>query len=215
MIRIGVTAGIGAGKTTVCKEFEKMKIPVYYSDYWAKWIMVNDERVKEQLIQLLGSDTYQTDGLLNRKYIANLIFNDTELEKKVQLILKEPFVNHLNEWCKTQEENMSDCFYALVESAIFFETNTTHHVDLILGIDAPLNMRISRAMKRDGAPENEIMRRVKLQNHDENMKSCDFVLNNTNKVDMRHQVNKFHHTFVKIAYLSYGISVQRGGARIR
>jgi len=216
MIRIGITAGIGAGKTTVCQEFEKvMKIPVYYSDHWAKWLMVNDPQVKQDIINLLGADSYQPDGLLNRKHIGDLIFNNLELEKKVQIILKEPFKKHLDNWCKEQEENMSDCHYALIESAIFYETNTSNQVDLMVGVDAPLNMRIARAMKRDMVTEAEVMRRIKLQKHDENMKYCDFIIHNSNKEEMVKQTRGLHITLIKIAYLALGISVNCGGVSIR
>ena len=216
MIRIGITAGIGAGKTTVCQEFEKtMQIPVYYSDHWAKWLMVNDPQVKDEIIKLLGPESYQPDGLLNKKHIGGLIFNNKELEKKVQMILKVPFSEHLDNWCKEQEEKMSDCHYALIESAIFYETNTSNQVDLMIGVDAPLNMRIARAMKRDMVTEAEVMQRMKLQNHDENMKYCDFIIHNTNKEEMVQQARGLHLTLVRIAYLALGISVQRGGVSIR
>ena len=173
MLRIGLTGGIGSGKSTVAKIFEVLGIPVYYADDAAKRLMNEDESLKEQIIGSFGSGSY-TDGKLNRSYIAKIVFNDKE---KLELLnsLTHPAVMHdSEEWMKAQTAP-----YTIREAALIFESGIHKHLDYVVGVSSPEELRIERATKRDNVSHEEVQKRMKNQmDEDEKMKRCDFVIYN-------------------------------------
>jgi dephospho-CoA kinase len=173
MLRIGLTGGIGSGKSTVAKIFEVLGIPVYYADDAARKLMNEDENLKQEIIRHFGNDSY-LDGKLNRSYIAKMVFNNKE---KLALLnsLTHPAVMHDSEkWIKMQTAP-----YAIREAALIFESGINKSLDHVIGVSSPEALRIERTMKRDNVSREEVLKRMKSQmDEDEKIKRCDFVIYN-------------------------------------
>jgi len=187
MLRIGLTGGIGSGKSTVAKIFEVLGIPVYYADDAAKRLMNEDENLKEQITHHFGSDSY-IDGKLNRSFIAKMVFNHKE---KLELLnsLTHPAVMHDSEkWIAAQTTP-----YAIREAALIFESGIYKHLDYVIGVSSPEELRIERTMKRDNVSREEVLKRMKSQ-MDENKKInlCDFVIYNNEEQFIMPQVLALH-----------------------
>ncbi len=173
VLRIGLTGGIGSGKSVVAKVFETLGIPVYYADDEAKMLMNTNAGLKAAIIKNFGERSY-TNGELNRKYIASIVFND---EKKLELLnsLTHPAtIRDAEEWIKQQTSA-----YIIKEAALLFESGAGKILDYVIGVYAPLPIRIKRVIARDGVTEEEIMKRIMRQmDEEEKMKRCDFVITN-------------------------------------
>jgi len=187
MLRIGLTGGIGSGKSTVAKIFEVLGIPVYYADDEAKRLMNEDESLKQQIVQHFGKESYAADKL-NRSYIASIVFNN---ETKLALLnsLTHPItIRHADEWMKKQTAP-----YIIKEAALLFESHANEHLDKIIGVDAPQSLRIQRVMLRDKVSSEDVMKRINRQMDDaEKMKRCDFVIKNDEQELLLPQVMKLH-----------------------
>ncbi len=187
MLSVGLTGGIGSGKSTVAKIFELLGIPVYYADVAAKRLMNEDERLRQQIVTHFGSDAY-TDGKLNRSYIAEMVFNDRE---KLDLLnsLTHPAVMHdSEEWIKAQTAP-----YAIREAALIFESDIHKHLDYVIGVSAPEALRIQRTMKRDNITMEEVVARMKNQMDEHTkMQLSDFVIYNDELQLVMPQVLSLH-----------------------
>lgn len=173
MLRIGITGGIGSGKSTVAHVFEVLGIPVYYADLEAKRMMNEDEVLKQQIIQEFGTAAYD-NGMLNRKHLASVVFADKEKLSILNSIVHPATIRHGQQWMEKQTTP-----YAIKEAALIFESGTQEHLDYIIGVSAPLHLRIHRAMQRDGVTREEIQRRMQNQIKEEiKMRLCDFVVKN-------------------------------------
>jgi dephospho-CoA kinase len=178
MITIGLTGGIGSGKSVVASLLEVYDMSVYSADEESKRLLVipNPNRVqnpvrvenahhhsliREQLTALLGDSIYNSDGL-NRRLMASLIFNDAELLKQVNAIIHPEVSRHFQSWLEQQTTK-----YAVLESAILYESNFNLHVDFCLMVYAPSELRIKRVMKRDGVTKAEVLQRMQHQLSDE------------------------------------------------
>lgn len=170
---IGLTGGIGSGKTTVSKMFSDLGIPIYIADIEAKKLTSSSKLIKKELINLLGEKAY-TKGKINKKFIANLIFNNEDLLAKVNSIIHPRVAKHFNNWVKKQNAP-----YCIKEAAILFENEGYKNCDLNILITAPLQNRINRVLKRDSISIKEIEDRIKNQWTDE-VKSelADFIIEN-------------------------------------
>lgn len=173
MLKIGLTGGIGSGKSTVAKIFEVLGIPVYYADKEAKRLMNEDEQLKKNIAKLFGSAAYKNDQL-DRKYISSIVFSDQlklqQLNKLVHPLTKKDG----EEWMKRQHTS-----YAIHEAALIFEASVNDRLDYVIGVSSPLNLRIQRTMERDKVSEAEILKRMKHQLDEETkMSKCDFILFN-------------------------------------
>lgn len=175
-LKVGVTGGIGSGKSTVCKVLEAMNFPVYYSDHEAKSLVNNNQDLKHQLISLLGKEIYES-GQLNRPKLAELIFNDFKLKEKVNGIIHPAVREHFKAWILKQK---SDIIFN--EAAILFETGAYQSYDKMILVTAPEAVRINRVQQRDGSAETDIKSRMQNQwSDDQKIPLADYVITNDDK----------------------------------
>lgn len=173
MISIGLTGGIGSGKSVVASLLQTYGIPVYIADLESKKLLQTSSVIREQLIALLGNSIYEGDRL-NRQRMASLIFNNEQLLKKVNNIIHPQVASHFNTWVKQQNTE-----FTVLESAILFESGFNRYVDISLMVYAPMELRIKRAVMRDNITEAEVLQRIKNQLPDEEKREyADYVINN-------------------------------------
>ncbi len=195
MLKVGITGGIGSGKTTVCQIFATLGIPIYYADVRAKELMVSDADLIQQIKKLFGENAY-LNGELNRKYIAEKAFHDKNLLQQLNTIVHPAvFQNTLN-WFQTHHNKA----YTLYEAAIMFESGSYKLMDKMISVFAPLEDRISRTMKRDHISREEVLERVdKQMPEEEKMKRADFVIYNDHSQPLIQQVLTIHQQLISIA----------------
>ncbi|MBW1297516.1 dephospho-CoA kinase [Aquimarina litoralis] len=191
MIVVGLTGGIGSGKSTVAKMFAKLGVPIYIADDEAKQLMHKDIQVKNQIIELLGEASY-IDGKLNRKHIADLVFNDKQLLEKLNSIVHPAVANHFLVWKDNQKST-----YVIKEAAILFENGGYKKCDHTILITAPEEIRINRVLERDNSTKSEVIARLKNQWTDsQKIPLADFVINNVDLEETWLQVNKIHNKLI-------------------
>lgn len=173
MKKIGLTGGIGSGKTMVAKIFETLGIPVYYADSAAKHLMNNDPFLRDQLVSVFGEQVYTSDGL-NRAYLASVVFNDKHRLEQLNALIHPVTIQHAEEWMKNQKAP-----YVIKEAAILFETGSAEHLDHVIGVSAPSHVRIQRVMDRDGLTAADVKKRMDQQiSESMKMKLCDYIIVN-------------------------------------
>ncbi len=158
---VGLTGGIGSGKTTVAKQFEKLGVPIYIADDEAKKLMNRSKVIRRKLIALFGEDAYKND-VLNRPYLAKIIFNDKRLLQKMNAIVHPKVASHFKSWLKKQ-----DAPYIIKEVAILFENGSYKQCDYIITVTAAMENRIARLLKRDETTVSKIEAIMKNQWQDE------------------------------------------------
>ncbi|HVW97337.1 MAG TPA: dephospho-CoA kinase [Mucilaginibacter sp.] len=175
MLKVGITGNIGSGKTTVSKIFEVLGIPVFYADDAAKEAMVTDHLLISGIRNTFGSQAYFEDGTLNRKYIANIVFNNDDELNKLNALVHPATFRAFDEWLKT----VGGVPYILKEAAVLFESGSFKLCDYSIMVSAPLELRIKRVMERDGLTREQIISRESRQ-FDEEKKSAlaDFIIVN-------------------------------------
>lgn len=194
MLKVGLTGGIGSGKSTVAAIFETLGIPVYYADNEAKRLMIEDPNLIQSITELLGEESY-SNGILNREYIASVVFNEPKkLEQLNQLIHPLTISDSLN-WMLQQSTP-----YAIKEAALIFESHSESHLDVIIGVSAPESLRIKRVMDRDKIDEAAVRQKMSRQISEvEKIKRCDFVVTNDESNLLTPQVIRIHETLIKLA----------------
>jgi len=198
MLKIGITGGIGSGKSTVCKMFEKFGIPVYYADDRAQWLMNNDEIIKKNLKENFGELVYDKAGILDRKYLSNIIFNDKEKLEIVNSIVHPAVFDDSARWQEQQE--LKEVPYSLKEAALLFETGSYLSLDKIIVVTAPKEMRIERVMQRDDISKEDVIARMdKQMSQDQKDEMAHFLINNINLEDLELQVTEVHQQLLKLA----------------
>ena len=171
---VGLTGGIGSGKSTVAKLFEVMGVPVYNSDTRAKEMYYKPE-VKKQVIDLFGSEAYNSEGKLNPTHVAKIIFNDSSKLQKINDIIHPEVEKDFKEFLK----NNSSHKIVIQESALVFETNIYKKLDKIILVTSPMEFKIARVIARDGMSAEEVEKRIKHQLPDEEkIPISDFVIKN-------------------------------------
>ncbi len=196
MLKVGITGGIGSGKTTVCRIFETLGVPVYYADDRAKELMNKDETIRKQVIALFGKDAYLTDGQLNRKFIADKVFQQQSLLAQLNAIVHPAVFNDSQAWFLRHEEKP----YTLYEAAILFESGSYLFLDKTITVFAPLEERVARTMKRDKALRAEVMERVaKQMPEEEKIKKADFVIYNDHSTPLIEQVLTIHQRLIELS----------------
>jgi len=187
MITVGLTGGIGSGKTTVAKAFASLGIPVYIADDEAKKLMNTSKVIKRKLIALFGPLAY-TDHVLNRPYLAQKIFNNKELLEQMNAIVHPKVGKHFVKWKHKQKAP-----YIIKETAILFENGSYKNYDYIITIIAPEKTRIERVLKRDNTNVEKVKAIIKNQWKDEKkINLSDFVIVNTNLQSTHNEVLKTH-----------------------
>lgn len=196
MLRIGLTGGIGSGKSTVAKIFASLGIPIYYSDDENKRLMNEDESVKASILQHFGEASYK-EGKLDRRYIASLVFGNKEKLDLLNSITHPAVIKHATQWMQQQEEWYGDTIpYAIKEAALIFESGSDKDLDYVIGVFSPQALRIQRVMARDGVSYEEVLRRLEGQmDEEEKMKRCDFVIHNDEQTLVAPQVIALHERF--------------------
>lgn len=193
MLKIGITGGIGSGKTTVAKVFEQLGIPVYHADFWAKEILNTDPPVKQRITELFGSEVYDADGKADRKKIADIVFNDKEKLNELNSVIHPAVWMHGEQWLKQH----ADKPYILKEAAILFESGGNKDMDKVIMISAPQEIRTERVMKRDNVTREEVEVRMANQWPDEEkIKRSDFVVVNDGKLLVIPQVLQIHEILI-------------------
>ena len=186
MIKIGVTGGIGSGKSTVTDLLSLYGIPCFIADTESKRIVDSSEVIREQLTSLFGPNIYTLEGL-NRKQLASYIFQDTILLNQVNKIIHPVVSNAFSQWAEAQNSEIT-----VIESAILFESGFDHLVDVTLTINAPTALRIERACKRDRCDANGIKQRIKNQTTDEEKELlANYVIQNNSKISLIKQLEAF------------------------
>lgn len=192
MIIVGLTGGIGSGKTTVAKMFKKLGIPVYDSDKEAKKLMNKSKEIRLKITALFGKKAYKK-GKLNRKFIAEAVFADKGLLSKLNAIVHPAVKSHFYDWVKKQTAP-----YVIQETALIFENGMEDRFDKVVLVTAPQELRIERVMSRDEVSKNEVLARIANQLHDSHKKKkSDFVIENTDLTATRKQVETIHQELIK------------------
>ena len=186
MIRIGITGGMGAGKSVISEMMRCLGIPVYDADIASKKILNSNTKVKTQLIELLGEEIF-SNGQLNRPLMAQLIFNNNELLLKTNAIIHPAVFEDFIAWSEVQNKEVVAC-----ETAILFESGMVSYFDSILMVSAPLEIRIERCIKRNNFTREQVLERIAKQ-MDESKKTelSDFVIDNDNRKALYPQLKNF------------------------
>lgn len=184
---VGLTGGIGSGKSTVAQMFAAYGIPVYNSDIEAKELTNSSPVIRQQLISLLGEETYK-EGILERKFLADKIFNDPEILQKVNAIIHPKVAAHFKNWVTLQNSA-----YVIKEAAILYESGSDSQCDLVIVVTASKKERIRRVMQRDRVSKKEVEARMRNQWSDsKKIKLADFVIYNELLSDTKKQVESIH-----------------------
>lgn len=187
MILIGLTGGIGSGKSTVAGMFMTLGIPVYESDYRAKWLMENNQEIKIKIKDLLGDDAYLTDQDLNRSWIASQVFQDENKLQQLNQIVHPAVYEDLKQWASSTEQQRAP--YLIQESALLFEENLTSRFNAIILVIANEETRIKRVMERDNISREKVLNRIENQWKDlQKLQHADYVIFNDNDRSLIHQV---------------------------
>ena len=191
MLKIGITGGIGSGKTTVSNIFKILGIPVFDADSEAKNVMETNANVKRQLIEEFG-DAVFIDGKLNRKHLSSIVFTDTYKLEKLNAIVHPAAIEVGLNWASQQTAP-----YILKEAALMFEAGSAFNLDYIIGVYAPQALRLKRVMHRDNVGRHDVLNRMSKQINEEiKMKLCDFVVVNDEQQLLIPQVLKLHEQFI-------------------
>jgi len=190
--KLGITGGIGSGKTSVCKVFNVLGIPFFSADPEAKEIMDNDNSIIQRINSVAGRNLY-TSGSLDRMALADLIFNDNSLLEKVNSIVHPIVFDHFTKWEKEQEAP-----YVIFEAAILIESGASKLVDKIATVVAPVEERIERVIRRNSLSREQIIERMRNQlDDDSRIKVSDYVIYNSEDDMIIPAVLKIHEDFLK------------------
>jgi dephospho-CoA kinase len=191
LIKVGITAGIGSGKTTVCAIFERLGVPVYYSDKRAKDLMQEDKQLVLQIRNLLGESAYNEDKSLNRVFIAEQVFGNESKLLTLNELVHPAVKKDYESWASILENKGYP--YCIKEAALLVESGSYKDLDKLIVVTAPVEDRISRVIARDGTTAEQVKKRIDAQLPDEQkLKLADYVIINDKATDLVPQVTKIH-----------------------
>lgn len=194
MLKIGLTGGIGSGKTTVSQIFKILGVPVFDADTAAKEAMENNPALKEKLVATFGAAVF-VEHKLNRKYLADIVFNDAYQLNALNALVHPITIAAAADWFATQNSP-----YVIKEAALMFEAGAGVGLDYVIGVFAPTALRIKRVMDRDHLSREEVLSRMNRQIDDQiKMKLCDFIIQNDNQALLTKQVLELHEKFLKLS----------------
>ncbi|WP_316830075.1 dephospho-CoA kinase [Pedobacter aquatilis] len=197
MYKVGITGGIGSGKTTVCKVFEVLGIPVFYADTEAKNIMVQDELLIEGIKSTFGEESYFENGTLNNKHIAGIVFNNEAELNKLNALVHPAVFRAFEAW--EQQINQS-VPYTLKEAALLFESGSYKMCDTTILVTATLDMKLKRVMHRDQVTAEQVKARIDKQLSDEEKSAmANYFIRNDEKLSVIEQVLALHEKFLAAA----------------
>lgn len=192
MLRIGITGGIGSGKTTVCKVFELLGIPVFYADTAAKLAMTDDPILVEGVKQVFGQESYHLNGTLNNVHIASIVFNQQSELDKLNALVHPAVFKAFEKWVETKSSP-----YVLKEAALLFESGSYKQCDKTILVTSPMELKLARVMKRDNVSDEQVKARMDKQLTDEQKtKMADYFISNTPANSIILQVLDLHQMFL-------------------
>lgn len=194
MVRVGLTGGIGSGKSTVAQIFEVLGIPVYYADVAAKRLMNEDAVLRSAITNIFGKQAY-VNNILDRRYISSIVFSDPAKLASLNAVVHPATKKDGEAWMQKQTTP-----YAIHEAALIFEANVSERLDHVIGVSSPTELRINRAMERDKVDRDEVLKRMSQQlDEDLKMSRCDFVLFNDEQQLLVPQVLDLHENLVALS----------------
>jgi dephospho-CoA kinase len=182
ILQIGVTGGIGSGKTAVCDIFSRLGVPVLHSDEIAKELSHSNQVIRKKLITLLGTEAYLSDGMLNRQFVASKIFSNKELQRKVEAVI-HPQVE------KERERRIKELIhqghrFLIVEAALIYEAGLDKKLDVVVVVNAEETARVARVRKRDAVPEESVFARINAQSDaKKKLEKADYVIHNNGTLE--------------------------------
>ena len=199
MMKVGITGGIGSGKSTVCRLFARLGVAVYDSDREAKRFMAEDAALRAGIVGRFGAGSY-ADGVLNRGYLAARVFSDPEALAALNALVHPAVLADFAAWSERQTGD-----YVILESAILFEAGLEHAVDRTVAVLAPLDLRIARTCRRDGCDADAVRRRIAAQADDDTLRErADFAVVNVFESDLEPTVAELHRRFTLEARQRHG-----------
>lgn len=187
MLKVGLTGGIGSGKTTVAKIFSLLNIPTYFADKEAKLLM-HQADVKQKIKQIFGNLAYNTNNELDRVYISNIVFKNNEKLIQLNHLIHPLVANHFGQWC-----NQQNAHYVIKEAAILFESEAYKQCDFTIAVIAAFDSRMQCVLQRDNITQEKFMSIVNQQiSDDEKKQRADFVIYNDDKHSLISQVLAIH-----------------------
>lgn len=192
MLKVGLTGGIGSGKSTVAEAFRVLGASVYDADSRSKVLVNQNPDLKKRIINSFGEESY-LNGIYNRKYIASIVFQDEDKLSLLNSLIHPYTIADAESWFTNQQ-----AAYAIKEAAILFESGANKYVDIVIGVTAPMHLKIERIIQRDGITAIEIMERMNRQmDEEEKMKLCDLVIINDETASIIDQVLTIHETLLR------------------
>lgn len=193
-LKIGLTGGIGSGKSTVAKVFESLQVPVFDADAASKRLYHTDKELMANLRKHFGEDIY-TNDVLNRPKLAAIVFSDEEKLKLLNSLVHPPTIRDAAEWFNRQK-----AAYVIKEAALLFESGSVAGLDYVIGVSAPIHLRIKRVMDRDQVTRQAVQNRLSKQiNETVKMRLCDFIITNNEQEMVLPQVLSLHQRLLKLA----------------
>ncbi|NGM62272.1 dephospho-CoA kinase [Sphingobacterium sp. SGG-5] len=191
-IKVGITGGIGTGKSFVSKVFKTLGVPFYDADVEAKLVMTKNEEVRQALVHSFGPDTYFDDGQVNRGYLSGIVFNDPEKLTLLNSIVHPAVIQASVDW-----SNKQTAPYILKEAALLYESGSYKNLDYTILVTAPEELRIQRVMQRDGAEREDVLRRMARQMpEEEKLQYADFLIHNDGVLPLLPQVLAIHNNLI-------------------
>lgn len=191
MIKVGITGGIGSGKTSVCQVFERLGAAVYYADVRAKQLMEEDKELIVSIKKLIGEDAYNEDGTLNRKLIADTVFSDEKKLLQLNSLVHPAVVRDYESWNEILARKNYP--YSIKEAALLIEAGSYKQCDKLIVVTADIEARIRRVMTRDNVTREQVLARINAQlPEEEKVKLADYVIRNDEIMDLVPQVTKIH-----------------------
>jgi dephospho-CoA kinase len=177
-IQLGITGGIGSGKSIICKIIEVLGIPVFYADAESKMLLETNPDIIRKVKELFGEGSYTSSGLPDRKYLSGVVFNNPDQLNKLNALLHPAVQQHYRNWVKQHE----DKDMVAKEAAIMFESGSYKDMDFVIAVSSPQEVRIRRVMERDRKTENDILKIISRQLPEEEViKRSDFVIVNDDR----------------------------------
>lgn len=198
MLRVGLTGGIGSGKTTVAKILEVLGVPVYYADDAAKRLMHEDETLQQNIIQHLGLAVFK-DKQLDRAHLSSLVFNDPGKLALLNSIVHPVTIADAENWMQSFEKPGSEIKYAVKEAALIFESDAHKKLDYVIGVHSPYKLRLQRAMLRDNLSHEQVEARMaKQMDETKKMNLCNFIIVNDEEQLLIPQVLELHQKLLQL-----------------
>ena len=198
MLKVGVTGGIGSGKSVVCQVFSTLGIPVFKADDAAKYLMNTDAALTAAIKTLLGASVYNNE-LLDNARVSAIIFAEPQKMQQLNALVHPATIAYGEKWIAEQKSP-----YIIKEAAIFFESGSNRAIDVMIGVFCPMELRIERAMQRSTLSREKVESIIaKQMDEEEKMKRCDFIITNDDTVAVLPQVLELHDKLLSRAYQGY------------